>query len=325
MEFVNDRPTSSALPVNILIATYNRAGTLKKTLESFVQLDFDSVSCRFIIVDNNSTDETKRTVEEFSARLPLVYLHEPKPGKNAALNKALREIPLSPIIIFTDDDVTPNVDWLQEIRLSCEKFTDILVFGGAIQVEWPLEGKPEWAVSDWLLEFGFAQHQYGSDIIKYPLSATPFGPNYWIRSEALALVPEFNESIGPNPNNRIMGSESSFLLALQRKGVEMLHVPSAIVRHRITDSECRLRAIRRRAFTMGRGQIRLHGLHRANVYHRSRPIWYILIAADKVLTGLRYIVGLCTPDIRSRCEKTVHAMIRFGKIHESLIVERERQ
>lgn len=103
------------LNISVLVATYNRADVLRETLEAFTELDREGLSVEFVVIDNNSGDHTKSVVKSFSGRLPLVYLFQPIPGKNRALNKALDEIQLGEVIVFTDDDVRPANNWLPTI------------------------------------------------------------------------------------------------------------------------------------------------------------------------------------------------------------------
>ena len=96
--------TKKQKDLTVIIATYNRADVLKKTLTCMSQLVFSDIDAEIVIVDNNSNDQTKDVVKSFQDQLLLRYLFEPKPGKNCALNKAIAEIELGSIIVFADDD-----------------------------------------------------------------------------------------------------------------------------------------------------------------------------------------------------------------------------
>lgn len=69
-------------------------------------------------------------------------------------------------------------------------------------------------------------------------------------------------------------------MELQRHGFQMLYYPAACVQHRVIRRQCRLPALRRRAYTFGRGQVRLHGWHRRNLYSKNKTLWTITLAAD---------------------------------------------
>src|SRR5207245_3428284 len=146
--------------ITVLIATYNRAAVLRGTLEALTYVQRTGIDCSIVIIDNNSTDNTTEVVKDYGEQLPLSLLKEPRQGKNCALNKALRECALKDIVVFTDDDVTPARNWFSEIVSSVRKWPRIAVFGGKIEVVWPNNKQPEWAMRDWMMGFGFSRHHY---------------------------------------------------------------------------------------------------------------------------------------------------------------------
>ena len=305
------------LGITVLIATYNRAAVLSRTLEALTSVERTGIDCSIVIIDNNSTDNTTEVVKDYGEQLPLSLLKEPRQGKNCALNKALRECALKDIVVFTDDDVTPAPNWFREIVSSTMKWPNVAAFGGKIDLVWPDNKQPEWAMPDWIMAFGFPRHHYAEGEAFYRPPACPFGPNFWVRKLVFQKVSFFDETIGPRPRNRIMGSETSFLLDLQKHGFPILYYPDAEVYHRILHEECTVPRLRRRAYTHGRGQIRLRGWHRRNIYLKNRILWCMVLLADEFYTVLRFLVGFFLKDSRRNCEVTVSAMIRFGQLHET--------
>src|SRR5512143_2106657 len=114
--------------ISIIIASYNRARDLCRTLEGMTKLQNEGIAFEVVVVDNSSTDQTKAVVESFSGRLPLKYLFEARSGKNRALNAALDKVKLGKIIVFTDDDVDVSPDWLVIIQSVCDRWSDCSVF-----------------------------------------------------------------------------------------------------------------------------------------------------------------------------------------------------
>jgi glycosyltransferase involved in cell wall biosynthesis len=303
--------------LTVLIPTYNRAEALRETLDALVDVDRGEIDCEIVVIDNNSTDKTADVVNKFRRKLPLSLLTEKRQGKNCALNKALTECSLKEIVVFADDDVTPAKDWFQEIISSTRRWPAIDVFGGKIDVLWPDSREPEWAVEDWIKAFGFSWHHYAEKAVLYKPPASPFGPNFWVRKAVFEIVPLFDETIGPNSKKRIMGSETSFLVELQRHRFEMLYYPGAWVQHRVLRKDCSIPTLRRRAYTFGRGQVRLHGWYRRKLYSKNKALWTITLAADYLYTSLRFLVGSGLKDSRRNCEMTVNAMMRFGQLRET--------
>ena len=73
--------------VTIVTACYNRAATIRETIESVLAQDYDNVE--YIIIDGASTDGTQKIVEEYASRLAH-FVSEPDHGMYEALNKGLR-------------------------------------------------------------------------------------------------------------------------------------------------------------------------------------------------------------------------------------------
>lgn len=103
--------------ISVIIATHNRPETLKLTLDSLLAQQCDnSFNYKIMIVDNNSSSQTKELIESYTTKFNgrLKYIFEPKKGKSYALNKGIKESE-GEIIALTDDDCMPEKDWLSKI------------------------------------------------------------------------------------------------------------------------------------------------------------------------------------------------------------------
>jgi hypothetical protein len=80
---------SFVMKFTVIISTHNRAESLRATLASQAKLQTKE-DWELIVVDNNSTDNTRAVVEEAAKTFPveLRYLFEAEQGKFAALNQA---------------------------------------------------------------------------------------------------------------------------------------------------------------------------------------------------------------------------------------------
>ncbi|WP_319562194.1 glycosyltransferase [Marispirochaeta sp.] len=243
--------------ISIVLSTYNRASILEQTLNAFSMLDLDSLDVRFIVVDNNSKDNTHEVLNRYRELLPLECFFEKKPGKNVALNTAIREASsLGEIVVFTDDDIIPHLDWIVKISDASTRWKNYSVFGGRVELFWPPSNIPMWAKEIAKDPWAFAAHDLGDKEVLYPENRNPAGPNYWIRRELLEKGYKFNESIGPHPKNRIMGSETTFLYQLRENGYNPVFIPDAAVQHHVDKELLEPSGILKRAFTNGRGAAR---------------------------------------------------------------------
>jgi glycosyltransferase involved in cell wall biosynthesis len=300
--------SSNEIDISILIATYNRAEILRQALESMTRLDRNGLSVEFVVVDNNSSDHTKEVIESFTDRLPISYLFEPRPGKNSALNKALKEVPLGRLVVFTDDDVAPQEDWFKAIIAITNRWPDCSAFGGKILAIWPDGHPPKWARNRSIQALGFAVQDYADFECLYAQGESPFGSNLWVRREVLANGRLFSESIGPRPTDRTMGSETSFLKKLREDGYEILYSPNSVVRHLIKPEEILVSNILKRAYRYGKGIARSQFLCRQELFIEYPALWYLIRVAALVLLIVKFAVGLFSLSQAQRVESTVYAI-----------------
>lgn len=312
-----------ALDISVLIATFNRADDLRKTLEAFTLLDREGLAVEIVIVDNNSADATRQVVESFGNRLPLRYLFEPRPGKNCALNRALAEAPLGRLVVFTDDDVTPNPDWLKSIDAVSRRLPERSVFGGRVNVIWPDVEIPAWARDPYIEEIAFSRHDLRPDEGPYPDRVFPFGPNYWVRWEVLNGGRRFDESVGPRPTNRIMGSETTFLKKLADDGYPPIYTPFPVVGHRIQPFQVSAADVRRRAYRLGRQGPHVEGLCRRALLDQNPFLWSLLRVASLTRGAFEFGVAmLLLPTADPRIRRSAIALELIGYNVESLRLAR---
>jgi L-malate glycosyltransferase len=292
--------------ITVILATYNRAKDLDKTLKSMVKTEKKNLKIQFIIVDNNSKDNTKEIVEKYETQIPIVYIFESRSGKNVALNSALDKSYLGSIVVFTDDDVDVSPDWLIEIYASCQRWPNHKVFGGKINVVFPTEKIPHWISNKFLSSLACARHDYSNNEIAYGGDYVPFGPNYWVRKEVFSNGRRFDETMGPHPKNRISGDEIAFLLKIKREGNEIIYSPSVVVAHRIQTRVLKLSVVYLRAYQWGRGRFHIYGLNKRKLQNNKYiPLRIAIIIA--IIYNVFKIALLIIPthnDLRiERCAK----------------------
>lgn len=98
------------VPVSIVVNTYNRAKSIRLTLESFTQLDYPNFEV--IVVNGPSQDETTTVLEGFAGRIkvgccPATNLSE---SRNIGVAMAAGKI-----VAFIDDDAYPDPAWLDRL------------------------------------------------------------------------------------------------------------------------------------------------------------------------------------------------------------------
>jgi glycosyltransferase involved in cell wall biosynthesis len=304
--------------LTVLIATRDRADVLEVTLEAMCRVRREALCVEFVVVDNGSTDRTSAVLKAFEGRLPLRVLNEPTAGKCHALNRALKGVALRDIVVFTDDDVTPDAAWLENIVATCERWPAHSVFGGRIDVEWPVQvAIPGWAKHQKIQQMAFSAHHVSEREREYAPRTEPFGPNYWVRRTALAGV-EFCTGIGPHPTRRTLGDETHFLRLLRGRGFTPVYTPSARVGHRIEVERTTREAIYRRSFQYGRGYIYSEGLPEDFLRQRSRAAWHLRLMSNVGVGALGVVRAALEPDEDLRFLKVVTGLTTLAKNVEAL-------
>jgi glycosyltransferase involved in cell wall biosynthesis len=96
---------------SLVIATKDRQEYLRRTLESLGR-QTNVPPFEVIVVDNGSSDDTKRVVEAHAERVAAVrYVAEPQPNRGKARNRGV-EVAAGRYVLFCDDDVSLPPGWL---------------------------------------------------------------------------------------------------------------------------------------------------------------------------------------------------------------------
>lgn len=232
--------------VSVIIATRNRAQALEETLRAFVHAPV-SAQWELLVIDNGS-DATPAVLASFIGRLPLIPLTEPAAGKARALNRALG-IVQGRLILFTDDDVTIDREWMSEFERAAREQPSVNVFCGPIVPLFP----PDTPL--WLRDHPFAVPAFAQFTPKLPegllpAPLVPFGANFAARAHVINGS-RFNEALGPGERN-LMNEDTEFLRRLRNRGEEIAYVPTAGVMHRLLDERVSPVWLFERAYALGR-------------------------------------------------------------------------
>ena len=231
------------------MATHNGAKTLPQVLNAYVSLPAPTGGWKLVIVDNASTDETPQLLPRFIDQLPLVICRTEGRGKNLALNVGLNEV-AGDLVILTDDDAVPRGDWLGAWRSVADNSQGFDIFGGNIEPIWPSD-TPEWIPR--LVNLGATYAITPSGTPSGPIPAWQvWGPNMAIRTSVFSLGHRFDETVGPQAGQYIMGSEVEFTCRLKRHGCQAWFAGEVSVGHIIRSHQIERNWIIQRGYRLGR-------------------------------------------------------------------------
>ena len=89
--------------LSAILCTFNRAELLSQTLASILGQTLDRSKFELIVIDDGSTDDTRKVVESFEPRLPLRYAYQANAGLASARNHGIYRSQ-APLLLFLDDD-----------------------------------------------------------------------------------------------------------------------------------------------------------------------------------------------------------------------------
>jgi glycosyltransferase involved in cell wall biosynthesis len=254
--------------LTVLFSTFNGVSSLPHMLDAFERLETPAGGWKIVAINNASTDNTAALLEQRAARLPLTILAEPRQGKNYSLNTGLVAAE-GDLVVLTDDDVIPCVDWLVAMRHVADEQLDYDIFSGAIHPIWP-EAPP-----DWMLRCVPKGHFAWTDFAEGP--AAPWqiwGPNMAVRSKVFSDH-RFFEGIGPNGGPcYATGSETEFAARAARAEHLCWHTHGAVVGHMIEPQQMTAEWLLQRSYNQARGERRLieaSGEDHARTFFRYPP------------------------------------------------------
>jgi glucosyl-dolichyl phosphate glucuronosyltransferase len=222
------RATRTAPDVSVVISTCSRRPLLAAALDSLLlrQRVPADLSYEIVIVDNNSTDDTRPFVLGLVDRFPgrLRYVFEPRHGVSYGRNAGIRAT-RAPIIAFTDDDNEPDETWIATIVQVFARDPTLAAIGGKILPEWPSR------VPAWLDRHHWsplAILDYGDE----PFYASAGDPRCLLTAN-LAVRRSAFDRLGAFSPEFPRCQDHELLIRLWRAGERVLYAPELVVRTRV--------------------------------------------------------------------------------------------
>ncbi len=212
-----------------------------------------------LVVDNNSTDNTKKVISDFIevGHKRFHYLFEPNQGKCYALNRGIRAAKGS-IIAFTDDDAIVDGHWLKAIVDTVKK-SDVECVGGKVLPIW--EGaRPTW-LSDDLLNV-LAILDYGDDSFEFERrnnNRMLFGVNVAFKKEFFAKEGSFKVELGSR------GEDQEIFERLLAANGRAIYNPEIVVHHKINPQRLTKSYYRKWYFESGKARAKLNAASRISL------------------------------------------------------------
>jgi glucosyl-dolichyl phosphate glucuronosyltransferase len=302
------------MKITVILCTFNRCASLQKALDSAAaQVLPESVQWSVLVVDNNSSDQTREIAEDYCFRYPgrFRYIFEPQQGKSHALNRGIREAD-GDVVAFMDDDVTAEPTWLQNLTAPLQHSSWAGVGGRIVP---PLDfSPPPWLALDGPHELGgilalFDKGREGAELIE-----APFGTNMAFRKQTFEKYGLFRPDLGPCPGSEIRGEDTEFGRRVLKGGERLWYEPSAIVHHAVPENRFQKGYFLRFLYDHGRASIREKD--------PGPPVWFIprlYFTIPKIVLGTlvgRTLAWLFSFNPQHRFQRKCMVWMNLGQIAE---------
>ncbi len=232
--------------ISVVVCTYNRAQLLEQALKSLHEQALDPALYEIVVVDNNSSDNTRAVAESFSRRmLNFRYCFEGTQGLSHARNRGWRQA-RGEYVGYIDDDCKVPAQWLSVAKNIIQQISPA-AFGGPYFAFFDTE-KPRW------FKDSYGSSSHGSKARFLQDDEYLAGGNIVIRKTVLGNLGGFDPNLGMSGGCIAYGEETLLLRRMRADlpGEHIYYDPRLYVYHLVNAEKMSMRWIMRQRFAGGR-------------------------------------------------------------------------
>ena len=275
--------------LSIIICSYNRASYISDALTSLYHQSAGLNEFEVIIVDNNSTDNTKEVYEKWrqtNTNGQFSFISETKQGASFARNTGAA-IAKGEWICFMDDDAVATPNYVENIFKHIHHQPEAVGFGGRIIPKY-IPSEPKWMsyyVSSLVGNFDYAPIACAFENGKYPLES-----NMIVKKSVYDQIGGFNVNLpGVVGTLRIGGEGKELFYKIIALGHTIYYDPSICVHHVVEVKKLTSEYMYRVASGIGRGEkVRTRSIS-ASAY-LVKTLEYIFKLGAAIVLGIKYIL-----------------------------------
>jgi glycosyltransferase involved in cell wall biosynthesis len=230
---MNERPF-----VSVIIPAYNDERGIQLTLASLQRQDYPTDRWEIIVVDNNSSDQTKAKAILFQDSIGmLTVVTEEKQSSYAARNKGI-DFAKGDILAFIDSDMTVGSDWIsrgvadisheQADYVGCR--VDIYTNGSPPSISEIYNQRTGFRIKDYMEQSGFAG-----------------AGNLFVKRDVI-------KKLGPFDARLVSGGDKEFGRRVKNAGLKMYYSDHNVMRHPARSS---LRSLLKKNMRIAMGSVDL--------------------------------------------------------------------
>lgn len=239
------------LAASVIICTYNRSDLLAASIRAVQRQDFPPDRYEIIVVDNNSTDDTKAVVRDCAAvsAVNIRYIFENRQGLSYARNVGIANAN-GHLVAFVDDDIDVNSTWL---RAMVGAFDDdeVAAAGGPIRAIWMVP-RPDWLSDRWQGHFTVNEFLHARESGEYTNPNYPWGANMAFRKDIFDIAGMFPTDLGRVGKCLLSNEEIDLFRRIEASGKKIRFASDAVIQHKIPAERMRKTWLYHRTYWQGR-------------------------------------------------------------------------
>ena len=277
--------------LSIIICSYNRASYISDALTSLYRQTAVLNEFEVIIVDNNSTDNTKEVYaawRQTNNNGHFTFISETKQGASFARNTGAA-IAKGQWVCFMDDDAVATPNYVENILKHIHNKPDAVGFGGRIIPKY-IPSEPKWMsyyVSSLVGNFDYAPIACAFENGKYPLES-----NMIVKKSVYDQIGGFNLNLpGVVGTLRIGGEGKELFYKILALGHIIYYDPAICVHHVVEVKKLTSEYMYRVASGIGRGE-KTRTLAISKAAYLMKILEYSLKLGAAVILGFKYALQL---------------------------------
>ena len=239
--------------ISAVICSYNRSRFIIQAVESLFNQDFDKTQFEVVVVDNNSTDDTLKVLQDYKNAHPdynFRFVTEENQGVAYTRTRCAKEA-RGAIVAYLDDDSKAEPGWLATIVNFFEQHPDVYSTGGRITPYFLTE------IPDWYSKYFFGlvgNFDQGKNIKELSGQRYPCGANMAFRKKVFEEIGYFNHELGRSGKGLIANEEKDIYLRILRHKKRVFYLPKAAVMHAVESNKFDKNYVYRHSMGIGAGE-----------------------------------------------------------------------
>ena len=281
---------TKSIKFSIVICTYNREKFLPGLFDSILSQSLDKDLFEVVLVNNNSTDNTKKLCLKFQEDYPqynIFYFEENNQGLSYARNRGIKESK-GLYITFADDDALLTADFAAQACNYLDQHPDVGELGGPIKLKF-MGQIPSW-YNPWMASLlGYFVPSQKEYIMVNKTKRYPRGSNMTFRSSVFEKCGDFNVKLGRIGRILVGGEEKDLAFRILEAGIKVAYTPEILVLHLVPEERTTMHFIKNQAFGTGRSE-RIRSLN--NNTYQSRLFSEVIKWAATIILWFHYMIML---------------------------------